>query len=128
MGSSGINTSPLVGKYTRNEASLYDAFVYKTSSITDASDYVHGKKRFYMDVYTADATTGNDYPIGRHSRYEAFTTTQSTWERLRFIYLDSPDSSMDDIGVTIMTILMKPDSLTGHTYYFDNFDSYIESN
>ncbi len=135
---SGVNTSALSGEYARNSNEQYDVLAYTASVINDASVYKTAEKKFYIDIYTsapvgseillqledsslADAT---NYPTGRHSRYTVSTTVQNQWERLVFSYLDAPDGSTPDTSIDNIILLFAPNTYTGDTYYFDNFDGY----
>jgi len=135
---SGVNTSSKIGTYTRNSSEQYDVLVYQVSSITDASQYSTRTKRFFMDVHTnappntlifiqlensATATPSN-FPTGRHSRYVAFTSKQNQWERLEFDLDAILDSSVPNSAVDRIIVLFNSNSFTGHTYNFDNFDTY----
>ncbi len=135
---SGVNTSAQSGQYTRDSGQQFDTLFYDVSVITDASQYVSGQKRFYMDVYTAAPagteiliqledsaiTTPTNFPDGRHSRYRAFTSVQNSWERLAFSLLDTPDPNVSDAAIDDIVILFATNSFTGDVFTFDNFDSY----
>ena len=140
---SGINTSAMSGEYTRNASEVFDALFYDVSVITDAAEYVTKQKKFYIDVYTAapvgtqiilqlensSQTTAINYPAGRHSRYQAFTTAQNQWERLELEFLDKPDgTNTSDTSIDNIVILFASNTTTGDVYYFDNLDSYIIDN
>lgn len=133
-----VNSSALCGRYTRNSSQQYDVLQYSTTAITDASLYYTNQKKFYIDVYTnappntlillqlensATATSSN-YPTGRHSRYQAFTTAQNQWQRLAFTPLDQPDAGTPNNAVNRLVFLYASNSFTGDTYHWDNFDSY----
>ena len=134
---SGVNTSALVGKYTRNATEQYDVLVYNVSNITDASLYSNNSKKFYMDVYTSapvgteillqletSTATSTNYPTGRHSRYVAKVQANNQWQRMTFELLDKPDGAASSTGITKMILLFASNTFTGDTYYFDNLDSY----
>ncbi|MDJ0839269.1 MAG: family 16 glycosylhydrolase [Acidobacteriota bacterium] len=135
---SGVNGSALCGEYVRNGGSQYDTLVYDTASIQDASDYANGTRKFTIDVYTTAppgssillqlednrVAGGNNYPAGRHSRYEVFTTVQNAWERLEIPFLDRPDGNTGDTAVNRLVILFQANSFSGDTWIFDNLDSY----
>ena len=134
----GINTSPKVGKYDRNSSQQYDVLSYAVSLITDATQYSARKKRFFLDVNTnappntliyiqlenSSTATSSNFPTGRHSRYVAYTSKQNEWERLEFDLDAILDTSVPASGVDRIIFLFASNSFTGHTYYFDNFDSY----
>ena len=137
---SGINSSQTIAQYVRNPAEQYDTIFYSTASILDASLYESGTKKFYMDVRSTTVPIGtqvlvqledssqagpSNYPTGRHSRYVGTVTrNDGEWERIVFDYLDSPDGSTPDSAVDQIILLFAPDSFTGDTYDWDNFDSY----
>ena len=137
--SSGINPSTLSGEYTRNAAEQYDVMAYSTSAVPDAGAYTDGTRRFVIDVYTAaplgstvllqledsGSATSSNYPTGRHSRYQAQTSVQNSWERLELPLLDRPDPSTGDNSVDTMILLLEPNSFTGDTYVLDNLDGYV---
>jgi beta-glucanase (GH16 family) len=133
-----VNTSAQSGRYVRNSQSQYDVLFYNTTAISNASQYsqVAAEKKFYMDIYTSapigtqiivqletSTATSTNYPTGRHSRYVATITQNGSWHRLAFSYLDRPDGGASNT-ISKIAILFNPDSFTGHTYFFDNFDSY----
>ena len=136
-----INNSNLVGKYTRAKDYQYDILVYQINDFGNASNFTRRANKFYLDVYTS-APIGSlillqlenshianpaNYPTGRHSRFETYTTVQNQWERLEFQFLDQPDSSTDNFSIDELIFLFASNSFTGDTYCFDNFDSYAAS-
>lgn len=134
----GINTSAKVGRYDRNSSEQYDVLVYQVSQITDATQYSQRTKRFFMDVYTnapagtllfvqlenSSTATASNFPTGRHSRYVGFTSQQNQWERIEFDLDAVLDSSVPSNAVDRIIVLFNSNSFTGHTYHFDNFDTY----
>lgn len=135
-----INNSALVGKYDRNGGSQYDVLFYDVNTITNATDYKNGVRKFFMDVRTSapvgteiilqletSASTTVNYPTGRHSRYRALTTSNSIWQRLEFTFVDQPDAGSVATDIKMMVLLFKPNSNTADTYYFDNLDSYCST-
>jgi hypothetical protein len=131
--------------YERSILEVYDLIYYTTLAIPDAGAYLPGgadgslppQKKFFMDVFTnADACTqimiqldslalGNatNFPIGRHSRYVAYTSTTNQWERLGFDFLDQPDPNVPDASVDAMVLFFNPGVLINDSYHFRNFDS-----
>ncbi len=133
----GINSTPLVGKYVRNGGSQYDVVVYQGKPISDLGPFLSKERKFFIDVYTNapvgteilfqaenTARSAQNYPTGRHSRYQAFTTKQNEWERLELAYLDRPDGGTASTAIDQYVLLFKPNTFTSHTYYFDNLDAY----
>ena len=135
-----INSSQLVGKYTRDMQSQFDILVYEISDLEDVGGYLTGDNKFFIDIYT-DASIGTeillqmenkslaagDYPVGRHSRYQVKTTKQNEWERLELVFLDRPDANIANTIIDQFVILFAPGLPSGNTFHFDNFDSYGES-
>jgi hypothetical protein len=129
--------------YERSVLEVYDLIYYQISAIPDAGAYIPAsddspaEKKFFMDVWSeATACTQimiqldslalaneTNFPIGRHSRYVAYTTTSNEWERLAFEYLDQPDSTVPDSDIDAMVLFFNPGVVTTDTYYFRNFDS-----
>ena len=139
-GANAVNESALCGAYVRNAAEQFDVLVYQTGAIDDAGAFVDNEQKFVLDVYT-DAPPGtlillqlensgqaqsDNYPAGRHSRYEAYTTKQNEWERLEFSFLDQPDPSVGPGGIDQLILLFASNTRTGDTYHFDNFEIYAQ--
>lgn len=129
-------SSPVVA-YDRGNTEMYDLIYYLTDAITNASQYVSGEKKIFMDMYsTSNACVQvllqfdslpmareTDYPIGRHSRYVAFTTKSNEWERLEFTYLDRPDQGLGDDQVNALVLFFDVGTLRAGKHYFRNLDS-----
>ena len=134
-GAGRVNTSSLVGQYTRNAGSQYDDIYLTGIPVPDAMDYVQSKKKLFIDVYTT-APIGseidmqlentslsfvNPFPSGRHSKYVAFTTRQNSWETLEFNYNQTiSNSGVDIFSIDKMVLLMEPGKFTANTWWFDN--------
>lgn len=132
------NNSELVGNYVRNPNNPYDVLVYGVENVLgDATDFETNERQLFIDVYTnapigteilaqleTSAARGADYPRGRHSRYQAFTTTQGAWQRLPLKFLDRPDSDANPNDIVQIPILFAPNSGSGDVFIFDNFDTY----
>lgn len=135
---SEINDSQFCGKYHRNDSELYDVLFYETASIKDAEMFTSGIQVFDLDVYTEAAigtqiilqlennsiATSDNFPLGRHSRYVAYTTSQSSWQRLSFEFIDRLDTIVGPSEVNNLVFLFGSNSYTDHIFYFDNFDIY----
>nr|HMP32142.1 family 16 glycosylhydrolase [Saprospiraceae bacterium] len=131
-----INNSEFCGEYKRSSTTQYDVLFYSTNVLTDVSKFVSGEEKFYIDIYTdapigtqillqlenSNRATTTNYPTGRHSRFVITTTKQNEWERMSFSLLDRPDTGVSNTSVNNLVILFAPNSFTGHTYKFDNFD------
>lgn len=133
-----VNSSTLVGKYVRSATATYDVITGSTTQVPDASFYVRGDKAFYLDVYTAvpvgtpmliqlensKVATATNYPAGRHSKYIAYSKVQNAWQRLKFILNDRIDTATADSAVNQLVLMLNPNTLTGDTYYIDNYSIY----
>ncbi len=130
----GINTSALVGKYVRNSTELYDVLNIRNVTITNANDYVYGRKRLSFDIYTSapvgtkismqlensNVTTATNYPSGRHSGFKATTTVQNKWETIEFEFEKIIDPNTSALTINNVVVLFESNSNSGATYYFDN--------
>ncbi|WP_035651226.1 family 16 glycosylhydrolase [Flavobacterium sp. ASV13] len=130
----GINTSALVGRYVRNFSELYDVFNIKNIVISNANDYVSGRKRISFDLYTSapvgtkismqlensNVTTATNYPSGRHSGYKATTTVQNKWETIEFEFEKIIDPNTSALTINNVALLFESNSNSGATYYYDN--------
>ncbi len=136
-----VNGSALCGRYVRNGSQQYDVLQYTTAAIPNAAAYFSGQKKFYMDVYTnappntlillqlenSNTAAPANYPTGRHSRYQAFTSVQNEWHRLVFAPLDQPDANTPASSVNRIVFLFASNTFNNSTFYWDNFDSYAPS-
>jgi hypothetical protein len=126
--------------YTRNPDQIYDLIYFKTDAITAPLDYVNGIRKFYLDVYSmappctqvllqldSFPKAEGAYPVGRHSRYVAFTNATGAWGRLEFDFLDQPDTTLDSTVdfVNAMVLFFAPGTKTSDTYYFRSLDSAV---
>jgi beta-glucanase (GH16 family) len=130
----GINTSALVGKYVRNASELYDVMNIKNVVISNANDYVYGRKKISFDIYTSApvgtkismqlenslVTTAINFPLGRHSGYKASTTVQNKWETIEFEFEKVIDPNTSALTINTVVFLFESNSNSGATYYFDN--------
>jgi len=130
----GINTSALVGKYVRNSSELYDVLNIRNVTITNANDYVYGRKRLSFDIYTSapvgtkismqlensNVTTATNYPSRRHSGFKSTTTFQNKWETIEFEFEKVIDPNTSALAINNVVILFESNSNSGATYYFDN--------
>ena len=130
----GINTSALVGRYVRNSSELYDVLNIKNVVISNANDYVYGRKKISFDIYTSApvgtkismqlenslVTTATNFPSGRHSGYKATTTVQNKWETIEFEFEKVIDANTSALSINNVVFLFESNSNSGATYYFDN--------
>ena len=133
-----VNNSDLCGQYDRNGGELFDVLFYDTDAFENVTDYLTGEKEFYLDVLT-DAPVNtliliqlendarsqdNNFPTGRNSRFEARTSAQGEWHRLKFKFLDQPDPNTSALTIDRIVLLFASNTNLNSRFYFDNFDSY----
>lgn len=143
----GINTSANVLRYQRDPGALYDTLTFNgVTALPDAMDALHGMVRVAVDVYTtapagtlitmnmenellAASVDASQWQVGRHSFYQAETTTSGQWETLEFNYNfraalgDWANNlvSASFNAVDQLVFLITPNQASGGTFYFDNF-------
>lgn len=131
----GINSSAKIAKYVRSATQQWDLLVFnKNTASLDAKALKERRQKIAFDIYT-DAPVGtpitvgidarslatpDNYPVGRHSNYQAVTKSQNAWHTVSFTYAASPDGGTPDNLVDKIAFLFDPGKLTGHTYHIDN--------
>ncbi|MCC3158560.1 carbohydrate-binding protein [Hymenobacter sp. 15J16-1T3B] len=132
--SGGQNTSAKVAKYVRNTTEQYDVISLRNVAIGNANDFVAGRRKIYLDVYStapvgskvtlqlenSAVTTATNFPLGRHSAYRAYTSRQNAWETLEFDLERSIDAGTSIYSIDNVTLLFQPATSSGATFYFDN--------
>jgi beta-glucanase (GH16 family) len=132
-----FNVSNGLLTYTRNDEEQWDVIIADTNAIPDAGPFIAGEKAFRMDLYNTDnrlvgkeilvqlenssVATPNNYPSGRHSKYEAFVEHANGWQTLRFRLQERIDGMTSDTSVDSVVFLIDPSNFTGDTYVFDLF-------
>lgn len=130
----GVNASTKIGKYVRNASELYDVIPLKNVSVDQPGLYVTQQRRIHLDVNTtapvgtkvrlqfesSAVSTPINYPYGRHSVYDTYTTKQNEWETLEFVYVNSPDINLLGTDIDLFTLLIDPENKTDYTVLFDN--------
>jgi beta-glucanase (GH16 family) len=128
------NTSAQVARYVRNSSEQYDVISVRNLSISNANDFVAGRRKLYIDVYStapvgskvtvqlenSNLTTATNFPIGRHSAYRAYTSRQNAWETLEFDLERTIDAGTSIYSINNVTLLFQPATNSGATFYFDN--------
>jgi beta-glucanase (GH16 family) len=128
----GVNTSPKVTAYTRNNIQ-YDLLYYDVDIITNSTEYENGSSKLYMDVYT-NAPIGSvinwqfenkvrvasAYPSGRRAVFVGTTTVQNQWERIPFTLSSTPDLGTSPTSIDQFTFLFRPNTYTSYNFYIDN--------
>lgn len=129
-----INTSAKVGRYVRNASEQYDVLYVRNLGIGNANDYVAGRRKVFIDVYStapvgskvtmqfenSQVTTAINFPAGRHSAYRAYTTRQNAWETLEFEFEKSLDAGTNIYSIDNVAFLLQPATNSGATFYLDN--------
>lgn len=122
--------------YTRDSASQWDFISADTNVITDANAYIIGDKAFQLDVNNTDqalvgkeiiiqledstTATPDNYPTGRHSKYNALIDNANGWQTLRFSLIEQLDGNTADNAVDSILFLIDPNDFTNDTYVLDN--------
>ena len=130
-------TRATIYEYTRS-TSLYD-LLYLQGGVPDAGMYVTGNKTFSIVIKSTTApdctqimlqldsipdAKGDNYPIGRHSRYLGTITPDQ--QRIEFTFLDRPDENVLDEDVNAVALFFDPGSNSTDTYTFRNLDSNVK--
>jgi hypothetical protein len=64
--------------------------------------------------------TGNAYPEGTHSQFQAYTKTTNQWEEVEFKYAQTPKGSETKAkDVDSMTLMFMPGTNGTYMFYFD---------
>lgn len=142
-GANGVNSSDMCAQYTRNASETYDVILINCGDLADLSGHLSGANQMTMDVFapvpgiTIQISLQNNllslggYPQGRHSEYQAVTTTGGQWETLTFSltgqpWMDPsnsgwwPDANTANNDVDQMVLLFNPGVNINENYYFDN--------
>jgi len=122
--------------YTRDAASQWDVVSASTSTITDANAFIIGDKAFQLDINNVDqnligkeiiiqledsaTATPDNYPTGRHSKYNAYIENANGWQTLKFSLVEQLDASTAGTDVDNILFLIDPDNFTNDTYTIDN--------
>lgn len=142
-GSNAINSSAMCASYSRNPAETYDVILISPGQLADVSDYISGAKQITMDIYSPlpgitvqfslqnAALAAGPYPQGRHSEYQAVTSTGAQWETLTFTLTGQPWTDVSNNGwwpdattahndLDEMVLLFNPANNIQENYFFDN--------
>jgi len=130
----GANSSQFCGRYTRNLSETYDFIVFSPySTFTDLEDFLNETKFIKLDIWSPVPNTkvqiafenssivqADNFPDGRHSIYEATTTTTNSWETLTLEITEFRDNTVLAQDVDQGVILINPETPDNSTYYIDN--------
>ena len=138
-----VNSSAMCAQYSRNPAEIYDVILVNCGQLADLAPYLAGEKQMSMKIFSpvpgitvqislqnAELSLGG-YPAGRHSEYQAVTTTGGQWETLTFALTNQPwqdganagwwpDAEAANNDVDQMVILFNPGVNISETYYIDD--------
>ncbi|VUD42322.1 Beta-glucanase [Thalassocella blandensis] len=122
--------------YTRKADAQWDLIVGNTKAIPDVAPMLSGEKAFVMKlkntnpdligkpilIQLEDSTvsTPNNYPRGRHSKFEAHIQHADGWQTLRFRLADRKDALTRDTSINSIVILIDPGEKAGDTYIIDS--------
>ncbi|HOY14791.1 MAG TPA: family 16 glycosylhydrolase, partial [Saprospiraceae bacterium] len=134
-----INDSPLCSSYERSINDQYDVWYFRLPEI-DAQKLVDGQLELQMDVLTEapvgtqiilqledpSIATPENFPLGRHSRYVGIIEKVGEWHRIKFVFLDILDATVDPIKALDLVLLFDSGNYSGHTYHVDNFSIFGE--
>lgn len=131
-----FDTTGGVLTYTRDGDSQWDVIATTTSAVPDVAPFLTGDKAFVMDINNTDpdlvgkqilvqlentaTATADNYPTGRHSKYEAFVEHANGAQTLRFRLADRIDGETANTDVDSIMFLIDPDSFSSDTYVIDN--------
>ncbi|ROQ19457.1 family 16 glycosylhydrolase [Marinimicrobium koreense] len=131
-----FDTTGGVLTYTRDGASQWDVIATTTNALPDVAPFLSGDKAFVMDINNTDPSlvgkqilvqlentataTPDNYPTGRHSKYEAFVEHSNGAQTLRFRLADRIDGETTNTDVDSVIFLIDPDAFTSDTYVIDN--------
>jgi hypothetical protein len=129
------NNSQRCAQYKRSRQRYDYIKIYPPVKMADADRYAtydQEAPRMKMKVFTnapvgtlveiqLGKKTGNAYPEGTHSQFQAFTTKSGAWEELEFKYSQTPKGSETRArDVDQITLLFTPGTNATHVFYFDD--------
>lgn len=122
--------------YQRKADALWDLIVAKTSAVPDVSPMLTGEKAFVMRMKNTDpdlvgkqiliqledltVSTPDNYPRGRHSKFESHIAHADGWQTLRFRLADRKDAQTANTAINSIVILIDPGKTSGDTYLIDS--------
>ncbi|MCW3075616.1 MAG: hypothetical protein JWO32_225 [Bacteroidetes bacterium] len=129
-----VNSSATCAKYERSRI-RYDNIKMnlagKLSGVNAYATYMGTPPKIKLKVYTTapigtlveihlGKNTGNAYPEGTHSQYQAITTVSGKWEELEFKFSQTPQGSQTPATeVNQVTLLFNPYYNSTEVFYFD---------
>jgi len=129
-----VNNSARCASYKRSRQRYDYIKIYPSVKMTDVDKYAtydESAPKMKMKVYSTAPVgslieiqmgkkTGNAYPEGTHSQFQAFTKTTNQWEEVEFKYSQTPKGSETRAkDVDQMTLLFMPGTNSTYQFYFD---------
>jgi len=103
-----------VWKYTRNSLELYDHIQLDfPTAISNPEEFFTGEKKFFFTIKTTTSAActqimlqledqfqsiPDNYPIGRHSRFQCLLEPTREWQRVACDFIDQPDLSVTNVN------------------------------
>ena len=122
--------------YARKNDAMWDLIVTKTQAIPDVSPMLSGEKAFVMKLKNTNpdligkpvliqlenskVSKPENYPKGRHSKFEAHIEHADGWQTLRFRLADRKDAETRNTDIDSVVILLDPGEKAGDTYVIDS--------
>lgn len=132
-----INDSRTCAKYTRSKQ-RYDNikmdFYGTLSDVAAYATYTGMPKKIKLKVFSTapvgtlveihlGQSTGNAYPEGTHSQYQAITAVTGKWEILEFKFSQiPPGSKTPESAINQITLMFNPYMNTEETFFFDDLE------
>lgn len=137
-----LNNSATCAKYTRSGQRYDNIKMIFKNKLTDVSRYAKhtSSQKIKLKIYTTapvgtlveihlGKNSGNAYPVGIHSQFQALTTVSGKWEELEFKFSQIPHGSKTaDADVNQITLLFNPYVATVESYYFDDLTGPAQEN
>mmetsp|Transcript_34873 Transcript_34873/g.84368 ORF Transcript_34873/g.84368 Transcript_34873/m.84368 type:complete len:1013 (+) Transcript_34873:288-3326(+) len=130
------NNIPVL-EYTRS-LDLYDYFAVANLQLTTEllDKYLTGMSKFFLTIQTttsasctlvyiqledSNLATPDNYPIGRHSRYQCLLEDTRDYQRVACDFVDQPDPSVQNVDRAV--ILIDPGLTRNDVYRFQSIES-----
>ena len=123
-------------EYTRNSTELFDHIqIDLASAVLNPDDFLSGQKKFFLDVKTTTSapctqimmqledqaqSVPDNYPVGRHSRFQCLLEPTREWQRVGCEWIDQPDPSVTTTDRVVL--LIDPTLARSDRYYFRTVD------
>ncbi|MBA3664929.1 MAG: hypothetical protein H0W61_12075 [Bacteroidetes bacterium] len=130
-----VNPSEKCAMYSRSRIRYDNIKMNLQGILSEAEQYATYQgvpKKIKLKIFTSapvgtlveihlGKNTGNAYPEGTHSQYQAFTTVSGKWEELEFKFSQIPPGSKTSPSeINQVTLLFNPYMNTSEIFYFDD--------